>query len=97
MLLKRVGDGTWAGVSRVLLLPPAHMQPRHGGVHPAPWPAHLPSHAPCLQLRLCFLQVREYFGIPRRPDATSVDAFNMLAATMFFCYALWIVVTGRKV
>jgi hypothetical protein len=50
-----------------------------------------------LQLRLCFLQVREYFGIPRRPDATSVDAFNMLAATLFFCYALWIVVTGRKV
>ena len=64
-----------------------------------PSPSHLPAPAPPASAfaPASSPQVRAFFGIPRRPDATGVDAFNMLAATLFFCYALWIVITGRKV
>ncbi len=48
---------------------------------------------PCLALP----QVRAYFGIPQRPDATSIDRFNMMAAAAFLVYALWIGITGKKV
>lgn len=41
--------------------------------------------------------VRAWFGIPQRPDATGLDSFNQLAAALFFCYAAWIGLTGRKV
>jgi len=42
-------------------------------------------------------QARAWFGIPSRPEATALDGFNQIAASLFFCYALWIGLTGRKV
>lgn len=62
----------------------------------APWDAAVGCNRACRAPAIC-TQVRAWFGIPQRPDATGLDSFNQLAAALFFCYAAWIGLTGRKV
>lgn len=60
------------------------------------WLAQGPAAAhplPCPAL----LEVRTWLGIALRPDAAGLDAFNVGAAALLLCYALWVSVTGRKV
>lgn len=42
-------------------------------------------------------QVRAYLGIPVRPEAAGIDAFQRLAAAAFLGYALFAGLTGKKV